>query len=125
MIGAIIGGIATLGKQWLTNRKRVSDAKAEQKITRIQQDGSIAIQLTQGLKDEWWTLILTFPYLVGYWGVVSNNPEIIERSREMFETLTVLVPREVWSTATIISVVVSFGGRVSDVLDRFGWGGKK
>jgi len=122
MWGAVIAGIKALGGQFLQHRQEKSQAKHERALKRLEADNTIAANLTKGFKDEWWTLILSFPYLVAYYGILASDPEVIARSKEMFEAITILIPKEVWSTATIISIVVSFGGRVSDVLSHFGWG---
>lgn len=125
MWGAVISGVQAIAGQFLKNRQEKSQAKHERDIERIKADNTIAGNLTKGFKDEYWTFILSFPYLVSYYGILTGNAEIISRSEEMFQAIQVLIYKEVWAVATIISIVVSFGGRVTDVIEHYGLGKKK
>ena len=121
MIGALISGVVSLGAQWLGNRQKVAEAKAERAIERIKQDGPIAENLTKGIKDELVLITVFSPVWVSMAGAVIDSDVMIDRAQRMTEVMQNYAPAEVWAGLLVMTAVVSLGGRVTDVLDRFGW----
>lgn len=118
MLGVFVSAVGSLATQWLTNRQEISKAAAERKAERIRQDGDIAENLTKGFKDELWTITLLSPVWVGMIGALTGSHELTERAKDITEVMVQYAPMEVWSGLLLISAVVSFGGRVTDVMDR-------
>lgn len=121
MIGALVSLVTGLGGQWLSNRQKIEDAKAERAIRRLEQDGTIAENLTKGFKDELWTITVLAPIWVGMYAVLWGDDAMLERVLRIPDLLSAYVDPWVWGAVLMLSAVVSFGGRATDVLDRIGW----
>jgi hypothetical protein len=122
---ALLGPLAAFGKQWLGNRQEKAQAKHLRELSRIEADNTIAGNLTQGIKDELWTLTFIVPIWVGMYAVLAGDDTMLERLSALPAILTDWIPQWAWALGVVVSVVVSFGGRATDVIDRMGWGDKK
>lgn len=125
MIAALVSGLATLGSQWLANRSKIADAKAERQAERIRQDGPITENLTKGFKDEAVLITVFSPVWVSMIGAIIGDADMVQRGRDVAAVMREYAPGEVWAGLILMTAVVSLGGRVTDVLDRVGWAGKK
>ena len=63
----LTGGITTLVGKWFDNKSKESDAKHEQKITKITQQGdwetTAVAQMAKSFKDEWFMFIFSLPLI--------------------------------------------------------------
>lgn len=124
MIAGILSALSTLGGQWLRNRQQRQQANHERALRRIEQDGDIAVELTKGIKDELWTLTFIVPIWVGMYATLAGDTQMLERLSQLPEILTEWIPQWAWALGVVVSVVVSFGGRATDVIERMGVGRK-
>lgn len=112
MITAIIGGIASLAGQWLSNKKSEADAKHQQKLKRIQGeqdwDQIQAENARDSWKDEWLTIIFTLPFVVMFGAAALGFDQAVTQMKEAFVVLSNDVPEEYWYILGVI-VSASFG----------------
>lgn len=113
---ALVTPLLSLGKQWLSNKAEEKQATHEAKLQRIQQDGNWEDTMARGTlssyKDEWWVVVLSVPIIAIGWAVISDNPVIIERTREAFIALEGLP--EWYQYLLYVAVLSSFGIRGVD-----------
>jgi len=114
----LLGPVAELGKTFLNNRAEKSQAKHEQQLQVIKNgaewESKMADASASSYKDEFWTLILSLPLLAIFYGIVSDDPEIIERVRHAFVVLSEL---DEWYTYLLfLAISASFGIRGADKL---------
>lgn len=66
----LTGGITTLVGKWFDNKSKESDAKHEQKITKIAQQGdwetTAVAQMAKSFKDEYLLFIFTLPLIATF-----------------------------------------------------------
>ncbi len=115
---SFLGPVADLGKTYLNNKAEKSKAKHEQQLQVIKNgaewESKMADASASSWKDEFWTIILSLPLLAIFWGIVSDNPEIIDRVRHAFVVLSEL---DDWYTYLLfLAISASFGIRGADKL---------
>ena len=115
---ALVGPIAELGRQWLKNKAEVKQATHEAVLKRIEKEADWEATMAQGslssYKDEWWVIVLSVPIIAIGWAVLSDNPDIIVRTKEAFVALEDLP--EWYQYLLYIAVLSSFGIRGVDKL---------
>lgn len=99
-IGPLISGIFGIGKQYLSNKAEVKQAKHERELTTIQGDQRWEeIQAeNQGTswKDEYGLIVITSPFVAMFLAAVFNEPDMVLRISEAFIVLKTNVPDEYW-----------------------------
>ena len=91
ILTAIIGPVAGLAKNYLSNKAEEKQAKHQAKMSVIQNDADweskMADASSDSWKDEFWTIVLAIPvFMVGY-AIAANDVTIIARVAEGFTAL--------------------------------------
>jgi hypothetical protein len=111
LLSAIIGPVANIGKQYLSNKAAEKQAKHEAKLNVIQNDADweskMADASASSWKDEFWTIILAVPiFMVGY-AIIADDMSVVERTKQAFQTLNDLP--EWYQYLLFIAISSSFG----------------
>jgi hypothetical protein len=111
LLSAIIGPVANIGKQYLSNKAAEKQAKHEAKLNVIQNDADweskMADASASSWKDEFWTIILAVPiFMVGY-AIIADDMSVVERTKQAFQTLNELP--EWYQYLLFIAISSSFG----------------
>ncbi len=114
----LIGPVTELIGGHFKRKAAEKQATHERKLEVIKTDASwenkMADATQNSLKDEFWTLILALPLISISYGVMTDNPEVIERVRHGFQVFEEL---DDWYTYLLFLVVsASFGLRSADKL---------
>ena len=95
----------------LKNRNDLAQAKHQAKMQVIQNEADweskMADASANSWKDEWFTVLLSIPLLAIGWGIVVNDPTIIDRVRTGFQALENLP--DWYSYLLFLAVSASFG----------------
>ena len=110
-LSSLIGPVANIGKQYLSNRAAEKQAKHEAKMNVIQNDADweskMADASASSWKDEFWTIILAVPiFMVGY-AIIADDMSVVERTKQAFQTLNELP--EWYQYLLFIAISSSFG----------------
>ena len=113
ILTAIIGPVAGLAKNYLSNKAEEKQAKHQAKMSVIQNDADweskMADASSDSWKDEFWTIVLAIPvFMVGY-AIAANDVTIIARVAEGFTALERLP--EWYQYLLFIAISSSFGIR--------------
>jgi hypothetical protein len=113
ILTAIIGPVAGLAKNYLSNKAEEKQAKHQAKMSVIQNDADweskMADASSDSWKDEFWTIVLAIPvFMVGY-AIAANDVTIIARVAEGFTALEKLP--EWYQYLLFIAISSSFGIR--------------
>ena len=111
LLSAIIGPVANIGKQYLSNKAAEKQAKHEAKLNVIQNDADWESKMVDASasswKDEFWTIILAVPiFMVGY-AIIADDMSVVERTKQAFQTLNELP--EWYQYLLFIAISSSFG----------------
>ena len=113
---ALIKPIADLAGGWIKGKIEEKKAIQEARIQRIKTDSDWEARMAEASgrswKDEYLIIILTLPVIFVGYGVAVDDPQIIERVRSGFETLTSLP--EWYQYLLFIGVSASFGLKSAD-----------
>ena len=115
---ALIGPVTELIGGHFKRKAEEKKATHERKLEVIKNDASwenkMADATQNSYKDEFWTVILALPLMSISYGVMTDNPEVIERVRHGFRVLAEL---DDWYTYLLFLVIsASFGLRSADKL---------
>lgn len=117
----IVTGLLGLGQTWLDNRAKKAQAKNDQEVTLIKQAGSWEEIHARGSqhswKDEFLLVVLTSPFIILFYGALTNNQELIDRTKNAFIVIDETVPAEYWYLFGV-AVAATFG--VKKVIDYIG-----
>jgi len=118
MMQALIGPITNLVGGWLNNKAEEKQAKHQAKLQVIQNnsdwESKMANASSMSWKDEFWTCVLALPLLAIFWGVMTDNTDVIERVRLGFQVMSEL---DDWYTYLLfLAISASFGIRGADKL---------
>lgn len=112
LISTIAGGLFGLGKEWFSNKREVSQAKHQARIKAIEATADWESKMAEGSikswKDEWFTIMISTPFVTLFLGILFDVPELVERTKEAFVVLRNDVPDLYW-TLLIIAFSASFG----------------
>lgn len=114
----ILGEIVGLGRDWLKGKQEIKKARTQAEATVIVNSAqNLAdwekIQAKAGessWKDEYWTLILSLPFLASF------NSNWVEHIQAGFETLSTLP--DWYQYALLLSIGASFGVRVTKMIKK-------
>lgn len=111
LLSAIIGPVANIGKQYLSNKAAEKQAKHEAKMNVIQNDADweskMADASANSWKDEFWTIILAVPiFMVGY-AIIADDMTVVDRTKQAFQALSELP--EWYQYLLFIAISSSFG----------------
>jgi len=114
----LIGPVTELIGGHFKRKAAEKQATHERKLEVIKNDASwenkMADATQNSLKDEFWTVILALPLISISYGVMTDNPEVIERVRHGFKVLGEL---DDWYTYLLfLAISASFGLRSADKL---------
>jgi len=118
MMQALIGPITNLVGGWLNNKAEEKQAKHQAKLLVISNnadwESKMANASSMSWKDEFWTCVLALPLLAIFWGVMTDNTDVIERVRLGFQVMGEL---DDWYTYLLfLAISASFGIRGADKL---------
>jgi len=120
ILTTLIGPIAGLAKNYLSNKAEEKQAKHQAKMSVIQNDADWESKMADASKDSWkdefWTIVLAIPvFMVGY-AIAANDVTIIARVATAFEALAKLP--EWYQYLLFIAISSSFGIRgASKIMD--------
>ena len=120
ILTTLIGPIAGLAKNHLSNKAEEKQAKHQAKMSVIQNDADWESKMADASKDSWkdefWTIVLAIPvFMVGY-AIAANDVTIIARVATAFEALAKLP--EWYQYLLFIAISSSFGIRgASKIMD--------
>ena len=87
----IIGALADMGKQWLSNRREKSQAKHEKDLRVIAGDQAADTAASEGMatswKDEYLTVLFSIPLIVVFHAAVWGDPADIEKVKAAFAAM--------------------------------------
>ena len=111
ILTAIIGPVAGLAKNYLSNKAEEKQAKHQAKMSVIQNDADWEARMAEASssswKDEFWTIILAAPiFFVGY-AIAVDDLTVIDRVKEGFIALDTLP--EYYQYLLFIAISSSFG----------------
>jgi hypothetical protein len=111
ILSAIIGPVANIGKQYLSNKAAEKQAKHKAKMSMIKNDADweskMADASASSWKDEFWTIILAVPiFMVGY-AIIADDMTVVDRTKQAFQTLSELP--EWYQYLLFIAISSSFG----------------
>ena len=113
MLQALIGPIAGLAKTFLENRHEKSQAAHRAKMEVISNTATweekMADASANSWKDEFWTIILSFPLICVGYSVVINDPDVLDRVVAGFDALAALP--DWYQYLLFLAVSASFGIR--------------
>ena len=118
MLQALLGPDTNLVGGYLNNKHEQAQAKHQAKLQVIQNDADweskMADASASSWKDEFWTIVLAVPlFCLGY-SVVIDDPTIVDRVRDSFNTLDTLP--DWYQYLLFLAVSASFGIRGADKL---------
>jgi len=110
---ALIGPVAGLAKNYLSNKAEEKQAQHQAKMSVIQNDADWESKMANASKDSWkdefWTIVLSIPvFMVGY-AIAANDVSVIDRVATGFEALEKLP--EWYQYLLFIAISSSFGIR--------------
>lgn len=112
LITTLAGGLFGLGKEWFANKREVSQARHEARIEAIKATASWEEKMAEGSikswKDEWFTIMISTPFVTLFIGILFDVPQLVDRTKEAFVVLRNDVPDLYW-TLLIIAFSASFG----------------
>tara|TARA_B110000858_G_scaffold182987_1_gene222929 strand:+ start:713 stop:1090 length:378 start_codon:yes stop_codon:yes gene_type:complete len=116
ILTTLIGPIAGLAKNYLSNKAEEKQAKHQAKMSVIQNDADWESKMADASKDSWkdefWTIVLSIPvFMVGY-AIAANDVSVIARVATGFEALEKLP--EWYQYLLFIAISSSFGIRGVD-----------
>ncbi len=120
MLTALIGPVAGLVTDWLQGQRDKSQAKHTAQMQALSNtaiwEAKMADATNQSWKDEWFTILLSLPILAIIYGVVMNDPDIIDRVGLAFSQLNALP--EWYQYLLYLAVFASFGIRGADKISQ-------
>ena len=120
ILTTLIGPVAGLAKNYLSNKAEEKQAKHQAKMSVIQNDADWESKMADASKDSWkdefWTIVLAIPvFMVGY-AIAANDVTIIARVATAFDALEKLP--EWYQYLLFIAISSSFGIRgASKIMD--------
>ena len=117
---ALISPVAGLVTDWLSGQREKSQAKHTAQMQVLSNtalwEAKMAEATNQSWKDEWFTVLLSMPIVAIIYGVVVDDPEIIERVGLAFSQLNALP--EWYQYLLFLAVFASFGIRGADKISQ-------
>ena len=117
---ALIGPVTGLVTDWLQGKREKAQAAHNAQLQVISNtalwEQQMATASQSSWKDEWFTIILSLPIVSIIYGVVMNNPDVIERVGLAFEQLNGLP--DWYQYLLFIAVFASFGIRGADKITQ-------
>lgn len=119
MIKAIVSSVSGLATTWMKRKGEKDQAKHEVKISKINGaiDADVAATkaMSDSMKDEWFTILLSIPCLIIFYASIAGDIEMIEQIKLAFDVMGDLPEWYQWAFSGAIAA--SFGIRT---FDRFG-----
>ena len=118
MWSALIAPVTGLVTDWIKGKQEVQQAKIKGQIEAASNAATWEQQMAKASesswKDEWFTVLLSMPIVAIVYGVIINDPAVIQRVGLAFDQLKTLP--EWYQYLLIIAVLASFGIRSFDKL---------
>jgi len=117
LVPTVIKGVVDVVKTKTETKKLM--AQAEQTHIRKMAEGEIAYaiesqkNMQNSWRDEWFTVILSFPLLIVFGAIFFGKYEWIDKLKEGFQTLDSLPDWYIW--ALMAAIASSFGLKVTDL----------
>ena len=113
MIQALIAPIASLATSWLSNKAAEKKAVHEQKISVIKNESNwenlMAESSGNSWKDEYWTIVLSLPFILLFYAVLFDKMDMIEKIELAFELFNKLP--DWYQYLLFMAISASFGIR--------------
>ena len=92
MYKLLIEAVRTLGSSWLANRRAKSDAKKEKEIQILKGEREADVKSAEGMsnsiKDEYLTIVLTAPLIVIFYASVWGDPAMVSQVKSAFTAMS-------------------------------------
>jgi len=115
---ALISPLTSLVGGYLKSKHEQAQAKHEARLNVIQNDADWESKMAQASgsswKDEFWTIVLAVPLFCLGWSVVANDPSVVVRVSDSFDSLDKLP--DWYQYLLFLAVSASFGIRGADKL---------
>lgn len=112
ILGPIVSGLFSVGKQYLANKAEKAQAKHERDVAVIKGDQSWdqiqAENSGDSWKDEYLTIVITSPFIVMFIAAAWGDMDVVNRMRDAFVIIKAQVPEEYW-TLLYVAFAASFG----------------
>ncbi len=112
LLGPIVSGIFSVGKQYLSNKAEKAQAKHERDVAVIKGDQSWdqiqAENSGDSWKDEYLTVVITAPMIVMFIAASFGNMDVVAQLEQAFIVVKTKVPEEYW-TLMYVCFAASFG----------------
>jgi len=129
LITSLAGGLFSIGKEYIAKKREIGKAKHEAHMEAIKSTANWEQKMAEGSikswKDEWFTVMISTPFVTLFLGVLLDIPELVERTKSAFQILESEVPEKYW-ILLIIAFSASFGVKpaVKGVTNLFSKSGK-
>ena len=119
MISALVTAVSGLASTWMQRKGEQNQAKHVVKIAKINGaiDADVAATkaMSDSMKDEWFTILLSIPCLIIFYAAIAGDVEMIEQIKLAFVVMGDLPDWYQWAFSGAIAA--SFGIRT---FDKFG-----
>lgn len=116
LVTAALGEAFDLAKTWFKNKKEEAQIKRDVRLEAMknQQEWEKIALSKSGWRDDFYTLILTFPVIAIAYAITFDDLQVITRLHEGFNALRALP--EWYQGLLYISVLSAFGYKVGDAI---------
>ena len=106
-----MGGVVDLAKGWVKGKAEEQKVKQEVKLEKLRTDADWEARMADATrsswKDEYLIVLLTLPLWSLAYAVAFDSPEVIDRVKQVFTTLSELP--EYYQYLLYVAVLASFG----------------
>ena len=112
LVSTIASSVLGIGQEYVKKKREIATAKHKSRMAAIESTANYERIMAEGSvnswKDEWFTVMISAPFVTLFLGVLFDAPALVERTKEAFNVLRNDVPELYW-TLLIIAFSASFG----------------
>ena len=116
--GSVLGGVVDLAKGWVKGKAEEQKVKQEVKLEKLRTDADWEARMADATRSSWKNeyliVLLTLPLWSLAYAVAFDSPEVIDRVKQVFTTLSELP--EYYQYLLYVAVLASFGIKGADKL---------